>query len=425
MGTVVIDVLHIFANVAELNGWINTMRFPSKENSKDTQEDKDPEARISNKFLQLPFEHSINHSVDLDQQTSTSQKPPIDTMTYDRDSCESVGPLLSKDPEHTKDKLSETGPDFDTKLSWSVNMLWYRFINQRRHKPVEVGEGKFVYIVMENLTHGLKRPHILDLKMGIQQHGMDESSAKIISKVERVQKTTSASLGARVAGMQVYDEVENRFILRDKYWGRSLDNVGLEGAVRMFVFSQRQGCVNRKIVTNIILQLECLKIAVEAACWRFYGCSLLVVYDGASTNDLENEMCGIQSEGSVISRTRGLSFSEKPMNMERMDSIEVPDSPYASNGMKKFSSACQVKNLNDDCEKNYPSEMKSAQISNRSRSFSVKDDSYESFDHRNCVTVKLIDFSKTERLKNCHSYDTGLTFGIKNLILILKKMLLE
>lgn len=130
--------------------------------------------------------------------------------------------------------------------------------------------------MLEDLTASFSRPCILDLKVGTQQHSRDERPEKIASKMRKVSQSTSASLGLRLCGSQVYRPAEDSYLFRDKYYGRKLSAEGLLTTLVEFVPRERA-----YVLPFFMRRLESFLALVEhQQHFLFRASSLLFVYEG-------------------------------------------------------------------------------------------------------------------------------------------------
>ncbi|XP_068578245.1 inositol hexakisphosphate kinase 1 isoform X2 [Cebidichthys violaceus] len=266
------------------DGYINLVAYPYVEGNVEgggaEHEERDPPERE-----QPRRKHSRRSLHRSSSSSEHKEERPDRREAHDTDASENLAELKSPrlDPKIHSDVPFQM-LDWNSGLSsekishnpWSLRCHKQQLSRMRSESK---DRKLFKFLLLENVVHHFSYPCILDLKMGTRQHGDDASEEKAARQMKKCEQSTSASLGVRVCGMQVYQPNTGHYLCRSKYYGRGLSSDGFRQALQQYMHNGKG--LRRDLFEPILNKLRSLKAVLERqASYRFYSSSLLIIYEG-------------------------------------------------------------------------------------------------------------------------------------------------
>ncbi|KAL2137888.1 hypothetical protein VTI28DRAFT_7911 [Corynascus sepedonium] len=278
-------------------------------------------------------------------------------------------------------------------------------------------------VVLQNTTHGFKKPNILDAKLGRRLWADDAPLEKRRRFDEISRLTTNGSHGFRIAGMRVYkgsdkpEELDaNGFKVYDKDYGRfQVNKENIVQEMGKFIFNEWAGIdrdLGRAVAQAFLEDLKRVEEVLANSETRMYSASLLFTFEG----DGEALRAAIEENNALVEKANALIEDDgifvqdsKEFDAEKINGIMVDQEDISAIDVHTVPGAIEgdvkVVELMGDVVSDGEEEDGDDELSNLPRIYSLK----------------LIDFAHAKWVPG-QGPDENNLFGVRSLIKIFEEL---
>ena len=160
------------------------------------------------------------------------------------------------------------------------------------------------YVVLEDLTHGMQRPLVVDIKLGTCTVAPDAPWTKRMTHLAKDRASTTRSLGIRIVGAQtaLCTPVDGAPVRLGKSWGKALRPEDMSAALRTCFSANGQLCT--AAIAEFIPRLRQLALVLEGEPrWQLVSSSLLFVFQAdakSATEGTEAVSAGLEDHDHAV-----------------------------------------------------------------------------------------------------------------------------
>ena len=263
-------------------------------------------------------------------------------------------------------------------------------------------------VVLQNSTHGFKKPNVLDAKLGSRLWADDAPEAKRLRFDAITKSTTNGTHGFRIAGMRIYkgsdqpDDLDaDGFMAYNKDYGRfrvNQDNLVQE--IRKFIFNARAGIdadLGRAVAQAFLEDLKNVEHVLSHAETRMYSASLLFTFEGDG-----------EALRAAIEENNAIADDAKQETEVLISGIDLPKGKAAEIDVQAISGAIE-------------GDVKVIELMGDVAADGEEDDDEELSNLPRIYSLKLIDFAHAEWVPG-QGPDENSLLGVRSLIKIFEEL---